>query len=82
MRKWIGLILVVTALGLTSCGNRDMLDVNHTFNKAIIGLPDGENIEVKVKQWKDYTDGEQIQIITEDGTVYLTSSYNCILIKE
>jgi len=30
--------------------------------------------------WSDY-EGELIQVIAEDGTVYLTSSFRCDLIK-
>lgn len=75
-------ILVLLMIALTGCGNKDLFDTNYTYDKAIINLQNGQTIEVKVKQWRDYDDGEQIQIIAEDGTVYLTSSYNCTLIKE
>lgn len=68
-------------LSIVGCGNMDMLDTNYTYNRAIIDLANGESIEVEIKQWRDYEDGEQLQIITPDGTVYLTSSYNCTLIR-
>ena len=84
MKKVLIVMLVATAISTTGFGfgNRDLFDTNRTFNKAIIALPNGESIEVDVKQWKDYEDGEQLQVIAKDGTVYLTSSFNCILIKE
>ena len=44
-------------------------------------MNDGSRIEVDIKKWNDY-DGEQLQIVAKDGTVYLVSSYNTILIKE
>lgn len=77
----IAIIMCVTlALGLSGCGNMQMLDTTYTFDKAIINLGNGEVVEVNIKSWGDY-DGEQLQIIAEDGTVYLTSSFNCTLIK-
>lgn len=71
------------ALNLSGCGNRgDMWDTNYTYDRAIIGLPNGESIEIEIDQWRDYEDGEPIQIIAKNGTIYLTSSYNCTLIRD
>lgn len=78
----VAVLATTTILGLTGCGNKDLFDTNYTYDRAIIGLPNGESVEVEIKQWKDYEDGEQIQIISKDGTVYLTSSLNCILIND
>lgn len=78
----LAILTVTTILGLTGCGNKDLWDTNYTYDRAIIGLPNGESVEVEIKQWKDYEDGEQIQIIAKDGTVYLTSSLNCTLIND
>lgn len=63
---------------LTSC-NYDLVDTNYTYDKAIISL-NGKTIVVGIDKWTDY-EGEQLQIITKDGTVILTSSFNCILLK-
>lgn len=83
MRKKIavGLCTLSMVFTLCSCGNKDMWDTNYTYNTAIISWPDGTAKTIEIKQWKDY-DGEQLQIIAEDGTIYLVSSYNCVLIKE
>lgn len=78
----VAILAVTTVLGLTGCGNKDIFDTNYTFDRAIIALPNGESIEVEIKQWKDYEDGDQLQIIAEDGTVYLTSTLNCTLIND
>ena len=76
------LAIGVLCLGLLAgCGNRTVWDTNRTYDKAIIRLANDEVIEVEVREWRDY-DGEQLQIITPDGTVYLTSSFRCDLIKE
>lgn len=91
MKKFIATIIALSIIAGTlifaSCGsagafNYDMFDTEYGFNKAIIGLPDGTHIELDVKQWRDFEDGEQIQIKDKDGNVYLASSFNCVLIKE
>lgn len=38
-------------------------------------------IEIDIKQWRDYK-GEQMQLIATDGTIYLVSMNNTILINE
>lgn len=83
MRKKIvaGICAVLMCVSLCSCGNKDLWDTNYTYDTAIISWPDGTVKTVEIKQWKDY-DGEQLQIIAKDGTIYLVSSYNCVLIKE
>ena len=78
----IALIMaMVMTFALTGCGNMDMIDTVFTYDYAIIIFPDGTHERVEIKQWGTY-DGEQIQIISEDGKIYLTSSYNCILVQE
>jgi hypothetical protein len=83
MKKLITLTLVLALLVtmLTGCGNMNLWDTNYTFDRAIIKMPDGTTLEVEIKQWCDY-EGEQVQIIAKDGTVYLVSTYNCILIND
>lgn len=76
------LAITVAAFSFSACGNKDLFDTNYTYDRAIIALPNGESVEVKVKQWTDYEDGDQLQIIAEDGTVYLTSTLNCTLIND
>lgn len=81
-KKALAVMLFAMIISFTGCGNKDMFDTNYTYNRAIIDLQNGEFVDVEVKQWTDYDDGEQIQIISTDGTVYLVSSYNCTLIRE
>ena len=82
-----GLIIALTVFlwgcansGEASAFNKQLFDFNYAFDTAIIDLH-SEVITVEVKSWTDYEDGEQLQVIAKDGTVYLTSSYNCTLIK-
>ena len=82
MKKIIALILVAMMLFcLVSCGNYDTFDTVYTYNYAIVSFPDGEVRKIEIDKWSDY-EGEQIQIIAKDGTVYLVNSNNCILVKD
>lgn len=85
------IILIILAIGIMVfgiykgiysriVGNKQVIDINFTFNKALINIGD-ETIEVNVKKWNDY-EGEQIQIITDTGKVYLTSANNILLMSE
>lgn len=62
-------------------GNKIAWDTKYTFNKAIVILNDGTKMEIEIEKWNDY-DGEQIQIQSKDGKIYLVSSFNTILVKE
>lgn len=79
MKKLIVLVVLFAVL-MTGC-NRSIADVTYAYDRAIIKLANDEVIEVKIRKWCDY-EGEQIQIIAEDGTVYLTNSFRCDLIKD
>ena len=80
MKKFIiaALLIIMCALA-TGCGNRQVLDITYTFNRAVISLPDGTIVEGPVESWKDYEDGDQLQIVI-DGTTYLVHSMNAVLI--
>ena len=54
MRKAKRLLLLSTLLVaplLTSCGNKDILDLTYTFDYAQVKLPDGTIIDGQVKEW-------------------------------
>lgn len=72
------MIFGIIIAAMTSC-NKQIIDTSYTFNKAIINTGN-EVITVNVKSWKDFDDGDQIQIKTDDGTVYLVHSSNITLI--
>jgi len=81
MKKIILGIAVAALLLFTLSGcNKQIIDTTYTYNKAITYIGN-ERIEIDIKQWNDY-EGEQIQIVAKDGTVYLLSMNNTILIKE
>lgn len=77
--KKLAVLALLAGITLIGC-NKQIVDLNYQFNRAIIYLPNGEIIEGCVESWMDY-DGEQLQV-TIDGVVYLVSSYNCILISD
>ena len=79
MKKLIAGIGIAAVL--CGCGNLDMLDMNYTFDTAVIRWPDGTVKEIKIKKWCDY-EGEQIQIISTDGNIYLLSMNNTVLVRE
>lgn len=60
---------------LTGC-NRTIFDSKYGFDKAIV-TGDDSAIVLDVKQWKDY-EGEQLQLITNNNFVLLTSSFDTI----
>ena len=72
------LLFIVIMFMLSSCGyNKQIIDLNYKFDKAYI-----EGIgEIEIKNWNDYENSDMIQVIANDGTVYLTHSSNVILIK-
>lgn len=70
---------VLATAVLTGC-NQQVVDVKLKFNKAIIFHDDSATI-VEIKKWNDY-DGEQLQLITEDGLVIVTSSFDTKLIND
>ena len=82
MKKLIALVLVIVlAMCIMTGCNKQLIDVTYSFERAIIYLPNGEVIEGRVTSWKDYDDGDQIQVKI-DGKTYLVHSSNIVLISD
>lgn len=80
------LLLVLMAIAMVAtifvgCGNRQVFDTTYKFDRAIISLPDGTVVSGQVQSWKDYEDGDQIQVRI-DGVTYLVHSSQVVLIAE
>lgn len=78
------LVIITSTIGLlaTLVGcNRQPVDLTYSYERAILTLPNGEIIEGKVSSWRDYEDGDQIQVKI-DGVTYLTHASNVVLISE
>ena len=73
------LILLAALLVLAGC-NKQMVDLTYSYEYAIIGLPNGEVVEGRVSSWKDFEDGDQIQVKI-DGKTYLVHSSTVVLIS-
>ena len=82
----VAVVLVIALAGFiifweTSHGNRQLIDTQYRFNRAIIQLPNGEVVDGKVSSWLDYNDSDVVQV-TIDGKTYLTHYSNVCLIHE
>ena len=76
------IISVITIISILATGcNRQLIDTTFSYKYAIIQLPNGETVEGKVDSWRDYEDGDQLQIYI-DGKGYLTDTVNAVLITE
>ena len=72
---------IIATFMLVGWGNKDWFDFTHTYDRAIISLPNGTVIDGKVQSWTDYEDGDQLQIKI-DESIYLVHSMNVALIRE
>ena len=72
--------VLLFAAVLSGC-NKQLIDTTYRFDYAYIVLPNGECVEGQVDRWKDYDDGDQIQV-TIDGTTYLTDTTRVTLIRK
>lgn len=77
----IALLLLLVLLLCTACGNRSLFDTTYTFTRAIIALPNGTYVDGPVTSWRDYDDGDQLQV-TINGVTYLTHASNVVLMAE
>ena len=63
---------------LTGC-NQQIIDTTFSFNYGTIYSPSGDIVaQGKVQSWKDFEDGDQLQVKI-DGVMYLTHSSNVVL---
>lgn len=79
-KRLVLLVVVLMSLLLVGC-NKQLIDTTYSFDRAIISLPNGEIIEGKVQSWKDFDDGDQVQVKINEKT-YLVHTMNVVLISE
>lgn len=82
MKKIIAIIMMISVLFMFSGCNQMIFDTVYTFDYAIVEFPSGDVKTIEISKWTDYEDGEQLQIMANDGTVYLVNSVNCVLVRE
>lgn len=82
MKKFV-IVMLTAVMLLVVCAacNKQVIDTTYSYEYAVLSLPNGEVIEGKVSSWKDYDDGDQIQVKI-DGKNYLVHSSNVVLISE
>lgn len=80
-KKLLGAILALGMVFSMAGCNYQVVDLTYNYNYAIISLPNGEVIEGKVDSWRDYEDGDQIQV-TISGTTYLVHAADAVLMTE
>lgn len=77
-RKLLLSAIIGLSLLMCGCGNKDIIDTVWRYDRAVLELPNGEVIDGKVEQWKDY-EGDVIQVRI-DGVTYYIHSENIVLI--
>lgn len=82
MRKRIALalVMVIAALLLASCCNKDSLNSVDTYYEAVIGMPDGTVVCGEVQTWNrhSYCDILKVKI---DGVTYVVHSSDVVLMN-
>ena len=82
MKKIIAITLACIMAVSLFCGcNRQIFDLTYNYNYAIIELPNGEIVEGKVSSWRDYEDGDQLQVVIY-GVTYLVHSSNVVMMNK
>lgn len=78
------LFAAILALGMVlsmSACNRQIIDLTYNYKYAIISLPNEEIVEGKIDSWKDFEDGDQLQV-TINGITYLVHAADAVLMTE
>ncbi len=76
----VALLFLIVVLCSTGC-NKQVVDFTYSYERAVLCLPNGEVIDGKVQSWKDFDDGDQIQVKI-NGKQYLVHSEDIVLISE
>lgn len=73
-------LILASTLVLSSC-NKQVLDLNYKYSTAV--KINGDNALIyELKSWRDYEDGEQLQLGLLDGNYVLVNSFNTDLLVE
>jgi hypothetical protein len=76
--KILGLTTTISVITLSGC-NRQIADFNKEFN--VVVEKNNETIQtIGIKKYSDY-EGSQVQFITEDGLIVLSSTYQTQLLR-
>lgn len=79
MKKRLLIIFSIFSLiFLAGCGNKQLIDTTYTFKYAEVKMPSGEVVKGKVDSWKDFEEGDTVQVVI-NGETYLTHISNVVL---
>lgn len=77
----VAILASVVLLALAGCEwNYEYVDLNYGYDYAYISLPDGSCVQGAVESWRDYEDGDQLQIRI-NGVTYLTDTTRAVLVQ-
>lgn len=88
MKRYFAAVLLIVIVSLMLCGcsevaeltsNKQHFDTHFSFDEVIIRIDGEDVVRGKVDSWRDFTDGDQLQVMV-NGVTYLTSAENVILI--
>lgn len=71
------LFIISTAIIMTEC-NKQIVDLTYNYTYGYVELPNGECVEGEISTWKDYDDGDQIQVVI-NGITYFTDTTRVVL---
>ena len=72
-------VLMLVVFMFASCDNKRIIDTTYKFDYVQIEMPNGTIVEGKVESWKDFDDGDQMQV-TINGETYLTHISRMVMI--
>ena len=81
MKKIIALVMILMIVFIITGCNRQIIDLNWKYNYAYVELPNGEVVEGAVSSWRDYEDGDQLQVVI-DGKTYLSHASRIVLVAQ
>lgn len=61
---------------------KHVIDMSHTYKKAIVKMPDGESKEIELGEWEEYADSDGIAILGKNGECIYTHLNNVVLIGD
>lgn len=61
---------------------KHVVDMAHTYKKAIVKMPDGESKEIELGEWEEYSDSDGIAILGKNGECIYTHLNNVVLIGD
>lgn len=78
---FVCILLVLSIFVTVHAFNFQLFDTKWNFVYAQIAMPDGSVIKGHVDSWRDFEDGDQLQVMI-NGTTYLTHASNVVLMDK